>query len=50
MPDISIAVASGRLTEKDAVKFETLNVTVPLDKPFTEAQLAETLESLPAPK
>jgi len=46
MPDIPIAVASGRLENAVAEEFKTLGVTRRLDKPFTEAQLAETLKHL----
>jgi PAS domain S-box-containing protein len=46
MPDIPVVVASGRMDDAVAEKFKTLGVTRRLDKPFTEAQLAETLKNL----
>jgi len=46
MPDIPVVVASGRMDDAVAEEFKTLGVTRRLDKPFTEAQLAETLKNL----
>jgi CheY-like chemotaxis protein len=45
LPDIPIIVASGRLEDALAAEFKALGVTVFLDKPFTEAQLAEALNA-----
>jgi PAS domain S-box-containing protein len=45
LPDIPIIVASGRWEEAVAEEFKTLGVTSRLDKPFTEAQLAEVLKT-----
>jgi CheY-like chemotaxis protein len=50
LPDIPVAVTSGRMEDAVAAEFKTLGVTTRLDKPFTEAQLAEALENLLAPK
>ena len=50
LPDIPIVVASGRMEDALAGEFKALGVTSRLDKPFTEAQLAEVLKSLLAPK
>ncbi len=46
LPDIPVVVASGRLEDSVAAEFQTLGVTNRLDKPFTEAQLSETLSRL----
>ncbi len=50
LPEIPIAVASGFLDDDVADEFKVLGATGRLDKPFTQAQLAETLKSLLAPK
>jgi CheY-like chemotaxis protein len=50
LPDIPIVLASGRMEDALAGEFKALGVTTLLDKPFTEAQLAEALKSLLAPK
>ena len=50
LPDIPIVVASGRMEDAVAAEFKTLGVTSQLNKPFTEAQLAEALKDLLAPK
>jgi CheY-like chemotaxis protein len=50
LPDIPVVVASGRMDDAVAEEFKTLGVTSRLDKPFTEAQLAEALKNLLAPK
>lgn len=50
LPDIPIAVASGRMEDSVAEEFKTLGVTTRLDKPFTEVQLAQALKHLLAPK
>ncbi len=50
LPDIPVLVASGRMDDAVAEEFETLGVTNRLDKPFTEAQLAEALKNLLAPQ
>jgi len=49
LPDIPIAVASGRMEEKEKAEFAALNVKVFLNKPFTQGQLAEALRSLLEP-
>jgi PAS domain S-box-containing protein len=46
LPDIPIMVASGRMEDAVATEFKTLGVTNLLDKPFTEAQLAEALKTV----
>lgn len=46
LPHIPVVVASGRLEDSVAAEFQTLGVTNRLDKPFTEAQLSETLSRL----
>jgi CheY-like chemotaxis protein len=48
--DIPVMVASGRLEDTVAGEFKALGVTCHLGKPFTEAQLAEALKKLLAPK
>jgi PAS domain S-box-containing protein len=50
LPDIPVAVASGRMDDAVAAEFKTLGVTCRLNKPFAEDQLAETLKNLLAPK
>ena len=47
LPDIPVVVVSGRMEDAIASEFKTLGVTARLDKPFTEAQLAEVLKNLP---
>jgi two-component system, cell cycle sensor histidine kinase and response regulator CckA len=49
LPDIPIILASGRVDDGVAKDFKALGVTARLDKPFTEAQLAEMLSGLLAP-
>ena len=46
LPDIPVVVVSGRMEDAIASEFKTLGVTARLDKPFTEAQLAEVLKNL----
>jgi two-component system cell cycle sensor histidine kinase/response regulator CckA len=46
LPDVPVVVASGRMEDAVAAEFKSLGVTSRLDKPFTEAQLAETLRKL----
>jgi hypothetical protein len=46
LPSIPIVVSSGRMEDADAAEFKTLGVTNLLDKPFTEAQLAEALKTV----
>jgi CheY-like chemotaxis protein len=48
-PNVPIMVASGRMDDATAGEFKTLGVTIRLDKPFTEGQLAEALKNLLAP-
>jgi two-component system cell cycle sensor histidine kinase/response regulator CckA len=50
LPDIPVAVASGRMEEAMAEELKTLGVTCWLTKPFTEPELAETLKTFFAPK
>jgi CheY-like chemotaxis protein len=50
LPEIPIVVASGRMEEDDAAKLTARGVTSRLDKPFTQAQLAEALRNLLATK
>ena len=50
LPDIPVVVASGQMEDGLAGEFKALGVTSRLDKPFTEAQLAEVLKNLLAPK
>jgi len=50
LPDIPIMVASGRMEDTVAEEFKALGVTCRLDKPFTQAQLAEALKGLLAPR
>lgn len=49
LPDIPVIVASGRLEESTAGELKALGVTVRLDKPFTEAQLAGALRDALSP-
>jgi len=46
LPDVPILVASGGVEDANAEDFKTLGVTRFLDKPFTEAQLAEALRTI----
>jgi two-component system cell cycle sensor histidine kinase/response regulator CckA len=46
LPEVPVVVASGRMEEAVAAEFKSLGVTSRLDKPFTEAQLAEALRKL----
>ena len=50
LPDVPVVVASGRLEDPQAAEMKALGVTHRLDKPFTEAQLVEVLQSILAPK
>jgi len=50
LPDMPIVVASGRLDEITKEEFKCLGVTMHLAKPFTEAQLADVLKKIFAPK
>ncbi len=49
LPDIPVVVASGRVDDAVADEFRQLGVSVRLDKPFTEAQLAQALKRLLSP-
>jgi len=46
LPEIPVVVSSGRLEDDLKQQFQALGVTLFLDKPFTENQLAEALRSL----
>jgi PAS domain S-box-containing protein len=50
LPDIPVVVASGRFDQMAKEELEALGVTTHVDKPFTEAQLAEVLQAIFAPK
>ena len=50
LPDLPVMVASGRMDDALVEDFKALGVTTRLGKPFTEAQLAEALKHLLAPK
>ncbi len=50
LPDIPVAVASGRMEDEVATGLKNLGVTERLEKPFTETQLAMTLKNLLTPK
>lgn len=50
LPDIPVIASSGRMEDAMTGEFKSLGVTNRLDKPFTEAQLSETLGSLLGPK
>ena len=50
LPEIPIVVASGRMEEDEAAKLTAMGVAGRLDKPFTQAQLAEALRNLLATK
>lgn len=49
LPDIPVVVSSGRMEDTMVAEFRSLGVTNRLDKPFTEAQLAEALKGLLSP-
>lgn len=44
LPDIPVAVGSGRLDDSAAVQFKALNVTMRLDKPYTQDKLTHALQ------
>jgi CheY-like chemotaxis protein len=46
LPDIPIILSSGRVDDAVARDFRALGVKTRLDKPFSEAQLAEKLHAL----
>lgn len=46
LPDVPVAVGSGRLDETAATQFKVLNVTVRLDKPYSQDKLTGVLKSL----
>ena len=46
LPDIPVVVTSGRLEEATKEEFKALGVTLQLDKPFTEVQLANLLKTV----
>lgn len=46
LPEIPVVVASGRLEDSVAAEFKTLQVINRLDKPFTEADLSQTMRQL----
>ncbi|OYW70327.1 MAG: hypothetical protein B7Z37_31065 [Verrucomicrobia bacterium 12-59-8] len=48
--DVPIVVASGKLEDPQAGEMKALGVTHRLDKPFTQAQLAEVLKDILRPK
>jgi two-component system cell cycle sensor histidine kinase/response regulator CckA len=50
LPDIPIIAASGRLDVGPAKELKRLGVTVLLDKPFTQAMLANALRAVIGPK
>lgn len=50
LPEIPVVLASGRMDDPAKEEFKKLGVTIYLDKPFTEARLAEVLKSIFAPK
>jgi two-component system, cell cycle sensor histidine kinase and response regulator CckA len=45
LPDIPVVLASGRVDEASSDELRKLGVVVRLDKPFTEAQLAQALRT-----
>ena len=49
LPEIPITVASGRMDDALSGEFKSLGVPSRLDKPFTEAQLVESLKHLLSP-
>ncbi|PTY01267.1 PAS domain S-box protein [Opitutus sp. ER46] len=50
LPNVAVAVISGRLEEKETEECRSLGVATYLDKPFTEHQLGEVLRTLLAQK
>src|SRR5262249_55557876 len=50
LPDIPVIVASGHLDGGPAKELKRLGVTVLLDKPFTQAMLANALRAVIGPK
>lgn len=46
LPHVPIIVTTGHMDEETAVQLRTVGVTTYLDKPFTEAQLAEALRQV----
>ena len=46
LPDIAVIVASGRLDGAPSKELKRLGITVSLDKPFTQAMLANALRSV----
>jgi len=50
LPDVPVIVASGRLDGGPAKELKRLGVTVLLDKPFTQAMLANALRAVIGPK
>jgi PAS domain S-box-containing protein len=49
LPDVAIIVASGRMEAKEAQELEPLNITVCLNKPFSETELSEALKRIFTP-
>ena len=49
LPDIPIAVSSGRVEDSEIEEFKKLRIKRRLDKPFTEGQMASALRELLAP-
>ena len=49
LPDIPVVVSSGRLDRDTKEKFQSMNVSAFIDKPFTEAQLMAVLRDVFAP-
>ena len=49
LPDLPVIVSSGRMDDAVLAEFKTLGVANHLNKPFTEAQLADALNRLLAP-
>ena len=49
LPEVPVTVASGRMDEATTNEFKALGVHHRLDKPFSEARLAEALQQLLAP-
>jgi PAS domain S-box-containing protein len=50
LPDIPVIVASGRLDGAPSKELKRLDITVVLDKPFTQAMLANALRTVLSPK
>ena len=46
LPDVPVALTSGRLEKNEEDEFQALNVTVCLNKPFAEGELAAVLQKL----